>query len=154
MRFPALISGNYWREKFFVGAVWKYGQNWEWGLGYILKCNTDLYKPYPNLWRTSISWIFYNVLQCMVGEHYILLYKIEWVGAPGWLSWLNVPLRLQSWSQFVGLSPVSGSVLTAQSLEPVSDSVSLSLCPSPTHTPLCLSFSLSKINIFLKRSIY
>ena len=32
-----------------------------------------------------------------------------------------------SWS--VGSSPVSGSVLTAQSLEPASDSVS---CPSPT----------------------
>ena len=30
-------------------------------------------------------------------------------------------------SQFVGLSPVSGSVLTARSLEPVSDSVCLSL---------------------------
>ena len=37
-------------------------------------------------------------------------------------------------SWFVGSSPVSGSVLTAQSLEPASDSVSLSLCPSPTHT--------------------
>ena len=35
-------------------------------------------------------------------------------------------------SQFVGSSPMSGSVLTAQSLEPASDSVSLSLCPSPT----------------------
>ena len=44
-------------------------------------------------------------------------------------------------SQFVGLSPASGSVLTVQSLEPVSDSVSLSLCPSP---PLSLSLSLSQ----------
>ena len=42
-------------------------------------------------------------------------------------------------SRFVGLSPASGSVLTARSLEPVSDSVSPSLCPIPTHT---LSFSL------------
>ena len=33
-------------------------------------------------------------------------------------------------SQFVGLSPVSGSVLMAQCLEPASDSVSLSLGPS------------------------
>ena len=34
-------------------------------------------------------------------------------------------------SQLMGLSPVSGSVLTAQSLEPALDSVSpsLSLCP-------------------------
>ena len=42
-------------------------------------------------------------------------------------------------SQFVGSSPVSGSVLTAQSLEPALDSVSPSLCPSPTHA-LSLSF--------------
>ena len=36
-------------------------------------------------------------------------------------------------SRFVGSSPASGSVLTAQSLEPALDSVfpSLSLCPSP-----------------------
>ena len=36
-------------------------------------------------------------------------------------------------SRFVGSRPVSGSVLTPQSLEPASDSVSLSLCPSSTH---------------------
>ena len=46
-------------------------------------------------------------------------------------------------SQLVRLSPVSGSVLTTQSLEPASDSMSLSLCPSPAHT---LYLSLSKIN--------
>ena len=44
-------------------------------------------------------------------------------------------------SQLVSLSPASGSVLTAWSLEPASDSVppSLSLCPSPAHA---LSVSL------------
>ena len=41
-------------------------------------------------------------------------------------------------------SPALGSVLTAQSLEPVPDSVSLSLCPSSAHA---LSLSLkNKIN--------
>ena len=59
-------------------------------------------------------------------------------------------------SQFVSSSPASGSVLTAQSLEPASDSVSLSLslCPSPAHTlslflslSLSLYLSLSKTNI-------
>ena len=40
-------------------------------------------------------------------------------------------------SQSVSSSPASGSVLTAQSLEPASDSVSPSLCPSPIM--LCLS---------------
>ena len=41
-------------------------------------------------------------------------------------------------SRFVGLSPTSGSVLTAQSLEPVSDSVSPSLF-APSLLALCLS---------------
>ena len=49
-------------------------------------------------------------------------------------------------SKFVGLDPISGSVLTAQNLEPASESVSLSVFPSPAHT-LCLSLSPSKINI-------
>ena len=44
-------------------------------------------------------------------------------------------------SQLVGSSPVSGSVLTAQSLEPASDSVSPSLFAPPPLT-FCLSFSL------------
>ena len=43
-------------------------------------------------------------------------------------------------SQFMSLSPALGSVLTAQSLEPASDSVSPSLCPSPLA--LCLSLFL------------
>ena len=45
-------------------------------------------------------------------------------------------------SQSVGFSPVSGPVLTAQNLEPVSDSVSPHLppCLSPAHAlSLCLS---------------
>ena len=45
-------------------------------------------------------------------------------------------------SHSVGSSPMSGSVLMAQSLEPASGSVSPSLCPSPTST-LSLSLSLS-----------
>ena len=36
-------------------------------------------------------------------------------------------------SRLMSSSPASGSVLTAQSLEHASDSVSLSPCPSPTH---------------------
>ena len=45
--------------------------------------------------------------------------------------------------RFVGSSPASGSVLTAQSLEPASDSVSPSL---PAPPPLTYTLSLSKIN--------
>ena len=36
-------------------------------------------------------------------------------------------------SRFVSSILVSSSMLTAQSLEPASDSVSLFLCPSPAH---------------------
>ena len=51
--------------------------------------------------------------------------------------------------QFVSSSPTSGSVLTAQSLEPASNSVSPSLSASPLLM-LCLS-SVSKINKTLKK---
>ena len=53
-------------------------------------------------------------------------------------------------SHSVSLSPASGCVLTAQSLEPASDSVS----PSPFALPLltlCFSLSFSKINIKKKK---
>ena len=45
--------------------------------------------------------------------------------------------------QFVGLSPTLGSVLTARSLKPASDSVS-----PPLSAPPLLMLSLSKINIY------
>ena len=51
-------------------------------------------------------------------------------------------------SWFVGSSPASGSVLTARSLEPALDSVSLSLS---AITLLVLARSLSKINKHLKK---
>ena len=47
-------------------------------------------------------------------------------------------------SKFVSLSPSSGPVLTAQSLEPASDSVSPSL-PCPGLCALVLSLALSEI---------
>ena len=58
--------------------------------------------------------------------------------------------------QSVSLGPASGSVLTAQSLEPASDSVSLfslslSLSLSPLTPAHALSLCLSKTNIFLKQ---
>ena len=46
-------------------------------------------------------------------------------------------------SRFMSSSPALGSVLTARSLEPVSDSVSLSLCSSPAHA-LSLSLKINK----------
>ena len=52
-------------------------------------------------------------------------------------------------SQSVSSSPTSGSVLTAQSLEPASDSVSPALSAPPLLV-LCLSLSL-KINKHSKK---
>ena len=54
-------------------------------------------------------------------------------------------------SQFVCSSPSLGSVLTAQSMESASDSVSLSLCSSSAYA-LSL-FSVSKINIKKKGNV-
>ena len=51
-------------------------------------------------------------------------------------------------SGFVGSSPASGSVLTAQSLEPASDSVCVSLClPLPRLHSVSLSLSNISKNI-------
>ena len=63
-------------------------------------------------------------------------------------------------SWFTGSSPVSDSMLTAQSLEPALWILSPSLCPSPAHAraharslslSLSRSLSLSKINKTLKK---
>ena len=63
----------------------------------------------------------------------------------GWMAQVVKHLTLAqvmiSW--FMNWSPTLGSVLTAQSLEPSSDSVSPSLCPSQTLS--ALSLFLSKI---------
>ena len=52
-------------------------------------------------------------------------------------------------SRLVSSSPASGSVLTAQSLVPASDSVSFSVPP-----PLTLSVSKIKIKIYIHIHIY
>ena len=60
-------------------------------------------------------------------------------GAPGWLSRLGVQLQLQIMiSPSMSSSPTSGSGLTAQGLEPASDSVSPSFS-APPLLALCLS---------------
>ena len=56
-------------------------------------------------------------------------------------------------SQFMNSSPVTGSVLTAQRLEPASDSVSSSLSgPPPLILCLSVSVSLLKINEIFKKT--
>ena len=69
----------------------------------------------------------------------VLKIKNKW-GA--WVAWsVKSPTLAQVMiSRSVGSSPASGSVLTAQSLEPISDSVSPSLSAPPLFM-LCLSLS-------------
>ena len=81
----------------------------------------------------------------MVTRQYVMALDVSFYGAPGWLSLLSqvhLTLAQVMISRFVGSSPVSGSVLIAQSLEPASDSVSPSLSAPPL---LVLSVPLSKI---------
>ena len=72
-------------------------------------------------------------------------------GARGWPSGLHVRLLVSAQvmiSQFVSLSPTSGSVLTARGL-PVVLSLPLSLCPSPAHS-LSLSLKINKLEKIFK----
>ena len=71
-------------------------------------------------------------------------------GAPGWLSHVVKRLTLAqgtvSW--FMSSSPALGSVLTAQSLEPASDSVSPSLSPPPLPAHACaISLCITKYSV-------
>ena len=73
-------------------------------------------------------------------------------------AWVAQSLKRPTSTQFmisgsVGSSPASGSVLTAQSLEPASDSVSPSLSASPLLT-LCLCLSKINIKIFFFKLEY
>ena len=63
-------------------------------------------------------------------------------------AWVAQSVKCLTWaqvmiSQFMGLSPASGSVLIVWSLEPASDSVSPSLSAPP---PVALGLCLSKMN--------
>ena len=54
-------------------------------------------------------------------------------------------------SRSVGSSPASGSVLTARSLEPASDSVSPLSLSAPPPLVFCLSLSVSQKQIHMKK---
>ena len=65
-----------------------------------------------------------------------------------WGAWVAQSVKrltsaLVTISRFVSSNPASGSGTPARGLEPASDSVSPSVCPSPVHV---LSLSLSRIN--------
>ena len=77
------------------------------------------------------------------GDHSSFAFRIaEWWGA--WVA-QSVKCPTSAWvmiAQFVSSSPASGSVLTARSLEPASDSVSLPVsAPPKLMFYLCLSLN-------------
>ena len=78
--------------------------------------------------------------------------SLSLIVAPYWGSWVAQSVELLTLAQvtilrFVSWSPASGSVLTAQSLEPASDSLCLSLpLPHSCARSLSLSPSVSKLN--------
>ena len=81
-----------------------------------------------------------SFMMCHLFSYKALIKKVHSRGA--WVAqWDKRPTWAQVMiSQFTSSSPTSGSVLTAQSLEPALDSVSPPLCPFPAHA---LSLSLN-----------
>ena len=67
--------------------------------------------------------------------------RSAWVAQSGKQSPTSAQVTI---SRFVGSSPVLGSVLTVQSLEPASDSVSPCLCLSHANAHVYLYLSLSQ----------
>ena len=63
--------------------------------------------------------------------------KLQGTWVAQWVKDMTLAQVMISWS--VSLSPTSGSVLTTQNPESALDSVSVSLCSSPTHALFSLS---------------
>ena len=108
-------------------------------------------------WSTSLTWVLVMVTQVRISlrvqwsiliSAVLSICKSSIKSLRKWGTWVTqLVKRLTSAqvmiSRFVDSSPASGSVLTARSLEPASDSVSPSLSAPPL---LVLCLSLSKIN--------
>ena len=92
---------------------------------------------YSPLHQERLVWCF------KMRFHLKILFTQGLLGGPVGLASTSAQVTI---SRFMSSSPESGSVLTAWSLEPPSDSVSPSLS-APLSFMLCLCLSLSKINI-------
>ena len=94
----------------------------------------------------SWSWTLNRL--CHPGAPTALVFKINESFRSTWMTQSSEHLTLAQImiSQSVSSSPASGSVLTAWSLEPVSDSVTPPLCPFLAHA-LSLSVSQKWINV-------
>ena len=111
-----------------------------------IKGNECKSVEWMNKWMNRVTMSTLYLLQVRINKHCKWWKKTKQNNRGSWVAqWVRHPTSAQVMiSTFVSLSPALGSVLTAQSLEPASDSVSPSLSAPPSLTP---SFSLSKINI-------
>ena len=105
------------------------------------------YHPWPHFFCLFVCLLLFSLL---AGQRLVVsLDKNITLKIKGWGTWVSQLVKCLtsvqvtiSCTRFVGSSPSSGSGMTAGSLEPALDCVSLPLCPSPPpHT-----LSLSKIN--------
>ena len=97
------------------------------GLGCSLK-NTNGQKKRHLLGGQQGTDVYEKQALTLKKHDHLSTFKTEVTGAPGWLSRVKRLTSAQiAISQFMGSSSASGSVLTARSLEPACDSVSLSL---------------------------
>ena len=98
--------------------------------------------------RTARCEETHKTLQCNPCKYTRIVIKLQ-RRAIDWGAWVGQSVKRLTLAQamisrFVSFSPTWGSVLTAQSLEPASDSVFPSLsAPFPLVLSLSLSFSLS-----------
>ena len=134
-----LANRKYIFRGYLPGSVCTECNSWSWGCKPHVGCRASLkYFKIVFLW-TSVSFCSYNSFWVKLSRHWLLVIEYNYKsrgalgGSVGWAS--HSWLWLKSWSQGMGLSPVSGSVLTT---EPAWDSVS-HLPLSPTH-----ALSLSK----------
>ena len=100
-----------------------------WGWNWILCVKTLLLFSIPQI--NLDTYCYWKILTIVLND----IKKRKDLMVPGWLSQLSFRLWLR---KFMSSNPTSGSELTAQSLEPISSSVSPSLSVPPLLT-LCLS---------------
>ena len=106
------------------------------------------FRPILFFWGLSSS-VSRNNLEELIVKFWKPVVKQNLLKVKLWGAWaaqsVKCPTSAQFMiSQFMSLSPTSGSVLTAQSLEPASDSVSPCLSnPAPLTLCVCLSQSVS-----------
>lgn len=92
-----------------------------------------LYQRAPSTGVSEKSSLWVQITQVLKCTHFQDHVEVGRRNAPGWLSWMGVQLLVSA--RVVGLSPVSGSILSAQSACPsASPHLACALAHTDTHT--------------------